>query len=250
MEAQTIHCPNCQALVPAADINITALVAKCGNCNSVFPLPLETVQPADERQSLPELGCPGGVVREIGPGGELFIRRSWFQPMLFFLAFFCVFWDGFLIFWYSMAFAHAPAGNMMLLPLLFPLMHVAVGVGLTYFVIAGFCNSTRILIDGECVHVRHQPLPWRGNQDVPRGEIRGIEMAAGWGQNRQPMFSLCANKTDGRQVVLVSNINYNQARYIGHQMAEYLSVGFIGCEPSVFPFPLPRWLRGRQGSGR
>jgi hypothetical protein len=60
------------------------------------------------------------------------------------------------------------------------------------------------------------------------------------------MFSVCANGDDGRQTVLLSNISYNQARYIGRQTAEYLAIGFIGCEPNVFRFPVPRWLQGRR----
>jgi hypothetical protein len=232
-------------VVPAADINIAALVAKCGNCNRIFPLSIENLQPAVAAKPEPELGCPGGVVREIGPGGELFIRLSWFQPVLIFLAFFCVFWDGFLVFWYTMALAHPGRGNMMWLPVLFPLIHVAVGVGLTYYVIAGFLNSTRILIDDEFVHIRHQPIPWRGNRDQPRSEIRAIEMTVGWGQNHQPMFCVCANGGDGRQTVLLSNISYNHARYIARQIADFLGVNLISCQPNTFAFPLPRWLRGR-----
>ena len=68
---QTVHCPGCQALVPAADINIAALVAKCGNCNRIFPLSIENLQAAGATKAEPALGCPGGVVREVGPGGEL-----------------------------------------------------------------------------------------------------------------------------------------------------------------------------------
>lgn len=246
MEPQAVHCPGCQALVPAADINIAALVAKCSVCNRIFPLPIESLQPAVATRPEPELGCPGGVVREIGPGGELFIRLGWFQPVLILLAFFCVVWDGFLVFWYTIALARPAPGNMMWMPLLFPLFHVAVGVGLTYYVVAGFLNSTRILIDDEFVRVRHQPIPWRGNCDQRRSEIRGIEMTAGWSQNHQTMFCVCANRDDGRQTVLLSNVSHNRARYVARQVADFLNVGFIGCEPTTFAFPLPRWLRGRR----
>ena len=124
------------------------------------------------------------------PRGRALIRLSWFHPILIFMAFFCVFWDGFIIVWYTMALAGPIKGNMMWLPLLFPLMHVAVGVGLTYYVIAGFLNSTRILIDHESVHIRHQPLPWRGNRDQPRSDIRSIEMTMGWAKNHQACLRL------------------------------------------------------------
>jgi hypothetical protein len=65
-------------------------------------------------------------------------------------------------------------------------------------------------------------------------------------QNQQAMFCVCSNGEEGRQTVLLSNITYNRARYIARQMANFLNVGFIGCEPTTFAFPLPRWLRGRR----
>lgn len=56
------------------------------------------------------------------------IRRNWLTWAIAPMAFFAVFWDGFIIFWYATALkTHGP-----LIMILFPLLHVAVGVGLTY----------------------------------------------------------------------------------------------------------------------
>jgi hypothetical protein len=51
---------------------------------------------------------------------------------------------------------------MPMMALLFPLLHVAVGVGLTYFVIASFLNTTDIIISPMQIQVRIQPMKWPG----------------------------------------------------------------------------------------
>src|SRR5690606_5247899 len=79
-----------------------------------------------------------------GGGGLVFTRR-WFQPVFLFLAFFCLMWDGFLVVWYGIAFATlGTAKGPGLMMFVFPLIHVAVGVGLTYYTICGFFNRTEV----------------------------------------------------------------------------------------------------------
>src|SRR6187401_1885165 len=103
MESSQVQCPNCSAIVPGQNINIAALLAKCDLCSHVFQLPQAegTSSAIAEPSSRPSR--PAGIVHDTGPGGELYLRRNWFTPALFFLLFFCIAWDSFLVFWYSMA---------------------------------------------------------------------------------------------------------------------------------------------------
>lgn len=58
----------------------------------------------------------------------------WFQWTFVFLVFFCIAWDGFLLFWYGAALGIGFLGDdaePVLIMMLFPLLHVAVGTGLT-----------------------------------------------------------------------------------------------------------------------
>jgi hypothetical protein len=91
--------------------------------------------------------------------GNLVIRKKWFRPSVIFLAIFCVFWDGFLVVWFLGA---SQMENVPLMHILFPLGHVAVGAGLTYFTIAGFINKTDIIISPMQLQVRIQPMKWPG----------------------------------------------------------------------------------------
>ena len=57
---------------------------------------------------------------------------------------------------------------------LFPLIHVAVGVGLTYWVLATWLNTTTVRVDGETLSVRHGPIPFFGNQVIPTRSVRQL----------------------------------------------------------------------------
>ncbi len=96
------------------------------------------------------------------------LRRRWFQPMFLFLTLFCVAWNAFLVFWYSMAFA----GGAPWIMVVFPIVHVAVGVGLNYWTLAGLFNTTTIRAERRALVVSHAPIPWRGPGSI---ESAGIE---------------------------------------------------------------------------
>jgi hypothetical protein len=212
MSAEQVHCPNCLALVPAVDINIAALVGKCGQCDHVFTLPQgRDFQGEELSGELPD--CPSGIVHETGPGGECYLRRRWFEPGLFGLLLFVIFWDGFLVVWYSIAFfavAKQPGDNGLWMMVLFPVLHVAVGVSLTYYVLAGFLNKTQILIDGLDLHVRHRPIPWI---ELDRSSSDG-----------DSKFAVVANHIDGEPITLLSSLPKLQADFIARVVAGSLKV--------------------------
>jgi len=99
------------------------------------------------------------------------IRRVWLSWKIAFLAVFAVFWDSFLYFWYAHALGKP---NVPLMTLLFPLMHVAVGIGLTYYVLASLVNKTDIEISPSGVKIATGPAPWIGNKEVSAGEITAV----------------------------------------------------------------------------
>lgn len=98
----------------------------------------------------------------------LAITLKWFTPIAIFLLFFTIVWDGFLVFWYSLAFS----GEAPWIMGLFPVVHVAVGVYLTYYTLCLLFNKTFIDIAGNYLTVVHKPIPWwRGNRKVPVNAI-------------------------------------------------------------------------------
>lgn len=99
-------------------------------------------------------------------GGELTISYRWMACQAYFLVFFCLVWDGFLVVWYSIA---GNEGDLMML--LFPIIHVAVGIGLTYYTICLFINRTNIQVSREEISISFAPLPWKGAKTVAIRDI-------------------------------------------------------------------------------
>lgn len=113
------------------------------------------------------------TIKEISNFRGQGLSRSWrMHPVaLIFLICFCIAWDSFLLFWYTMAANTPEMGPSRWLFIIFPIGHVAVGVGLTYWVFCSIFNSTEITVDGTCLVIKHGPLPWKGNKQIPLAEI-------------------------------------------------------------------------------
>ncbi len=253
MVSREVVCPECGRPVPSADINVTALVAKCSDCSLIFDLEhsVPALAPATEPAR------PAGITMDSGLGGELLLKRRWFHPMLFFLLFFCIAWDAFLVFWYAIAlFGPGNNGGMGWLMIVFPVAHVAVGVGLTYYVVAGFLNKTEILVTADSLYVRHRPIPWRGNRELRRDEIRQIEIESA-GISTAPanpgmvQLSVCVHHTDGSLLPLLSNLPHRDANYVAWHLAEALGVPLLhkdqlsNSEPPSLASGLRRFLSAR-----
>ncbi|HKK17661.1 MAG TPA: hypothetical protein VJ952_03185 [Opitutales bacterium] len=157
--------------------------------------------------------------------GDLVIRRSWRGPHLWFLLLFCIFWNGFLVFWYSAAFGDSNAPLMMKL---FPLGHVAVGIGLTYYVVAGFLNKTDVRINPLKVSVRSYPMKWFGNKEVPIDDIKQLYTTEKISNNKNgTSMSYTVNilTPAGKQLKLLSGLQAKeQGIFIEKKIEEVLGI--------------------------
>ena len=100
-------------------------------------------------------------------GSYIEITRTWFGLQTILLTGFALIWDLFLLFWYQKVLEH----DAKIIFIIFPLLHVAVGVGLTYYVIARWFNSTHIYVSMLQLGIRHRPVPWIGYKEIPAGNI-------------------------------------------------------------------------------
>ncbi len=178
-----VDCDKCGASIKAEDINIHLGIAKCSYCDSVVNIlnnvKGEGVPQGGDTTLKPEVSMPEKITLE-KHGNDLYIEYSWMNPMVYFLLFFCIGWDAFLIFWYSMAFGD----NVDIIMIIFPIAHVAVGIGLTYFVVASFVNKTHFTIQDGWLFVQHKPLPWKGNLSLDVKEIKQIFCKENISQNK------------------------------------------------------------------
>jgi hypothetical protein len=148
---------------------------------------------------------------------RLDLSWRWFSWKYLPLAFFCIAWDGFLCFWYSMAFSMDAPWIM----IVFPIAHLAIGVGLTYSTLAGFLNRSHVEIDRETFSVNHGPLPWFGNLQVPVTEVRQLYCKVKPGkQNSGPSYQLSVILKDGRKKDLISNLDSPEIGFYMEQQIE------------------------------
>ena len=128
------NCKACGAALRESDINFETGIATCTHCQAVmsFAEDLKISKASDLPSSVKaKVGRPENLDVEDTPL-RLRLSRRWFHPGLFFMLFFCIAWNAFLVGWYAMGFQMPDAGVMRIIFLIFPIGHVAVGVGLTY----------------------------------------------------------------------------------------------------------------------
>jgi uncharacterized protein YbaR (Trm112 family) len=229
-----ILCPSCRVPVAADDVNLASGLAKCRTCNNVFRITDVAPELAAPAARLRDpVGKPGSVVTSESPAG-LTIEYRWFSAKYVFLAFFCLFWDGFLVFWYAMALG---TGNVIMA--VFPVIHVAVGVALTYTTVAGFVNQTTVTLDRSRLRVKHHPLPFGKPVDVETGGVKQLFCQEKVNSGRNGVsysYDLMVEMRDGSRRKLLSGIDTPQLPLYLEQHAE----AWMGISDAPVPGELPR----------
>jgi predicted Zn finger-like uncharacterized protein len=230
-----LSCPDCGAAIPADDVNIDQGLARCRACNGVINV--KQAVGADKHPPVPRprVGQPPAfTVEDLGSGVRLSYR--WFTWVAVLLTVFCVAWDSFLIVRYSTAFkagAPLPTG-------IFAIPLVAVGVGLTYTVLALYLNRTVLVVNDGRLTVRHGPIPWPGRRDVDLSELEQLfcEENMTRGRNGAVSYSYTVNclLKGERRVSLLSSLPDRQKALFVEQLVE----GYLGIEDRPVDGELPR----------
>jgi hypothetical protein len=234
-----LTCDSCGAEVPADDMNLSTLTAKCRRCDSVFSfggrLAGGFAPPPRRRPPLPsglkvESGAPAlpseptyRTAPAIDPG-PLVITRRWFRFLHLYTLFFAIVWNAILAAWYQSALA----GDAPLETLVFPILHVAVGVGLAYSSIAGLINRTVIRVAGGMLTIRHAPLPWRGRRSVPVVDLRQLYVRRRVHRGKNGAYTtwdlLADTKDDSTVKLLSGSSDREQAEYIEWAIEQHLGI--------------------------
>jgi hypothetical protein len=220
-------------VIPAEDVNLDNLVAKCRSCNEVFSFADQMQRPIQsEGKRAAKLPVPKpDSLRIEDLGDQRRIIRRWFTWPILRLVFFCVAWDSFLIFWYFVAFNVRFGGPFNWIMVVFPIGHVAVGVALTYSVIASLLNSTTVLVDGDRLSIRHGPVPWSGNRSLDIADIIQLYCDDNYATSNRTTdssltwrYNLNAMLVDGRKLKLLSGLPKDQALFCEQQLEEWLAI--------------------------
>jgi len=223
-----LQCNACHHPISAADINVDLGIAKCSVCNGVFSF-LESLGHLPKKRPIVERPKRFEVEQW---SGDFVIRRGWYQHGVWPMLGFCVFWDGFLIFWYSAAIGSLVRGDdssgMIWTALLFPILHLGFGIGLTYAVVCTFINRTVIRVASGELSVRHGPLPCRGNCRIFVADIKQIyctEKKTRGEDSWHRTYNVVALKKDNTKSDLVTGLeNCDYAWFIEQQLEQHLKI--------------------------
>jgi hypothetical protein len=218
-----MQCPACGAGIPDDAL-------RCEFCNR----PVE--QPSSQRGAVPR---PQKYHVEDESAG-LRIWWRWFHPIVFILLPFAIAWNAFLFGWYGMAASDMGGAPMFMrvIFLVFPIGHVAVGVGLAYAVLAMLLNRSDVLVERGVLSVTHGPLPWPGatlnSDDVE--QIFCTQNKNKGNNDAQPSFNVQARLKDGSVKTLLSNVTTpEEALYLEQTIEKHLRIRDV-----TVPGELPR----------
>lgn len=218
----SLRCPNCEVRILSSDINIDKLVAKCHACHSVFSFE-EKLQIAEHKQ--PEILLPPGIEAYTTPS-ELNIVINWKNSSGSFLTIFTIIWNVFLL---PFLYIAITSGELKIL--LFLSIHLLVGIGLLYNMIATFVNKTHINVDRIHLLIEHGPIkmPTYKNQDIPITDLEQVfvKKYSTGRQNGRPVFAFSVNVvlTSQRTLTIAKGLKHpDLALYIEQQIERFLEI--------------------------
>lgn len=178
-----------------------------------------------------ELGLPDKL-EIFHRGSSMEIVRKWFGWQIVFMTVFAMFWDGFLFIWYSKV-----GDSEEPMAMYFPLLHIAAGIGLTYYVVAGWLNRTYIRVSCGKIAVRHGPIPWVGNKELEVSNLKQLyakEELSRSGRGTTATYEVHAITHNGRNIKLVSGLETSeQALYIEQEIEKCLGIEDIPVKGEI-----------------
>ncbi len=222
MELKELSCKRCGAPISREDLDTDLGLATCAHCGTVFSVASSsagTFQPTSllKREPVP-IPEPFEVVRATE---GLQISYRWFNLTIILLAVFAVFWNGFMLVWHGISLA---SGNWLMS--LFGLLHTAVGLGLGYYVLAGFLNRTTIWVEPDRLLIRHHPLPWFSNRDLNAADVEQLyskEVIKHTKNGTRTVYQVHGIFGDGKKQKLLDRLTEpEQALYIEQEIESYL----------------------------
>jgi ribosomal protein S27AE len=227
----TLSCPSCGASIRIPEESNRFTCDYCGN-QHLLHLPVQpgaaaaavgqaaAVEPAAIRPRVP---LPQSIRIERDEDSARILRR-WWSPSYLFMAVFAISWDAFLIFWYTTV---AVSGAPWIFAA-FPVIHLAVGIAITYTTLAGFVNRTVVELTREELAIWHEPLPWGGEKTLKTADIKQLYCKKHVKHGKHgPRYSyeLFAVTQDDLQVKLLSGLTTpDLAQFFEQQLESWMKI--------------------------
>lgn len=198
-----LYCPKCSEEIPAKNINVERMVAKCHVCDSIFSFADKFPKP----NSLKIIDTPQPAHIYMDDTGNLLLRWSWLNKQIIPPTIFTFIWGalvspiilgGLLAFllgdWSEVVFFAAPL--------------LAITLSLVYYLLVTYLNKTSVVVDDAHVSVKHGPLPWLRNKNIDATQVIQAYTKQVFPQrNRKVQYEVYVILKNGEHVQLLSGLN-------------------------------------------
>jgi len=222
---QKLVCPSCNADVPADNINVAQMLAVCPNCDTVFNFgSLSAAQKSKQKKKPRKMHPPQGFHVETTPEG-FSMRWRWFTPAIIGATFFAIVWNAFLVFWYNMLGDFSMDGGFLWIFYIFPIGHIAVGIGMAYYALTGWLNTTTARVSEELLEVRSAPIPnFFGDGVMACSDIQQVYVNSRTTRNGI-VYDVVAKRYGAYEKAVVKGIRQKDfAHYIEQEVEAFLGV--------------------------
>jgi hypothetical protein len=179
----------------------------------------------DHSDSMPSPGSvkPPGVDFQLD-FDALTISYRWRSPRHFILLFVCIAWDV-----ASVPLLGTASFDGFHTAALISLVFAILGLGLTYFTLAGFLNRTTITVNLQWLVITHGPIPWGADKCIEIARINqlyAVEPFSRLGGRTSPFgYRLNAVLRDQTKLKLLSGLSSpDMARFVEQSVEEYLHI--------------------------
>jgi len=218
MKINELSCTNCGAPLQESAISVQLKAARCTHCGSIFSLESRGVPEEPEDAPLPPIPK---YFRVVEMENNLEISWKWF--------------GGHHVLIFIFGIAAALFGNLWMEKTtlgpaiidLFGILFIAFGIGMIYFAIAGFLNTTTLSVTTDLLAVSHDPIPWLTPPDIHPGNIKQLYCRQAVSKNDNGTscsYELYAAMNNDRHIKLISLDDYAHMRALERKIEKFLKI--------------------------
>ncbi len=161
------------------------------------------------------------------------ISYRWYSWVAWFLIFFALLWNGFLVGWFL-----APTPWFFKA---FASLHLAVGIGLVWYIVALFLNKTSIAISRYEVEVLHQPIPFPTfkNKKLEKRQVQQVYLKENISRGKNGTtitYDICHLDEQGKSGVLLNVKETETGLFIKRKIEHYFGITPQAIEGEFLPF--------------
>ncbi len=222
-----LTCTVCNNEIDPANVNINSTLAKCNHCDSIHFLDDQEFFNRRKRNR-PEMMIPEGT-EVLHLPSSLDIRTNWSRGKskggTWFLLFFTIMWNAMI---WPFAINNILTGAIFsILPMA---LHLAVGLGLAYYVLSMFINKTDIYVTSSDITISSTPMknPFSKDIVIPTKNISQLYVSRYVSSTTNGVpnyaYALYAITDQKKQFPLIKGMNKETQLYIEQEIENFLEI--------------------------